>query len=132
MPERSPFHREHRMSAATPLGRRHAPGPRALTDTARALAAVRVIADQAFSRAAGAPLVHGNAVRILKDGAENYPAWLSAIGAARATTGSPWWWTAASRSSPACAWARPGRAGPSAASRAGATPAWRSAGRRWP
>jgi cardiolipin synthase len=42
-----------------------------------------VIADQAFSRAAGAPLVHGNGVRILKDGAENYPAWLAAIADAR-------------------------------------------------
>jgi cardiolipin synthase len=35
--------------------------------------------DQAFTRAAGAPLVTGNAVRLLKDGAENYPAWLAAI-----------------------------------------------------
>lgn len=40
-------------------------------------------ADQAFSRAAGAPLVDGNAVRVLRDGAENYPAWLDAIAAAR-------------------------------------------------
>lgn len=39
-------------------------------------------ADQAFSRAAGAPLVDGNAVRVLRDGAENYPAWLDAIAAA--------------------------------------------------
>jgi cardiolipin synthase len=35
--------------------------------------------DQAFTRAAGAPLVAGNAVRLLKDAAENYPAWLAAI-----------------------------------------------------
>ena len=35
--------------------------------------------DQAFSRAAGAPLVMGNGVRLLKDAAENYPAWLAAI-----------------------------------------------------
>jgi cardiolipin synthase A/B len=41
------------------------------------------VADQAFSRAAGAPLVRGNAVRLLKDGAENYPAWLEAIAGAR-------------------------------------------------
>ena len=47
-----------------------------------ALASGRVAADQAFSRAAGAPLVDGNAVRLLKDGAENYPAWLAAIAAA--------------------------------------------------
>jgi cardiolipin synthase len=44
-----------------------------------ALSSGRVAADQAFSRAAGAPLVDGNAVRLLKDGAENYPAWLAAI-----------------------------------------------------
>ena len=42
----------------------------------------RVAADQAFSRAAGAPLVEGNAVRLLQDAAENYPAWLAAIEAA--------------------------------------------------
>ena len=41
-----------------------------------------VAADQAFSRAAGAPLVDGNAVRLLRDGTENYPAWLEAIAAA--------------------------------------------------
>jgi cardiolipin synthase len=45
----------------------------------------RTLADQAFSRASGAPLVHGNGVRILKDAAENYPAWLEAIAAARRT-----------------------------------------------
>ena len=44
----------------------------------------RLLADQAFSRAAGAPLVHGNAVRLLKDARENYPAWLEAIGSAAA------------------------------------------------
>ena len=44
---------------------------------------LRLLAEQAFSRAAGAPLVGGNAVRILKDAAENYPAWLAAIRAAR-------------------------------------------------
>jgi len=43
----------------------------------------RALADQAFSRAAGAPLVEGNHVRLLKDAAENYPAWLAAIAAAR-------------------------------------------------
>jgi cardiolipin synthase len=39
----------------------------------------QLLADQAFSRTAGAPLVGGNAVRLLKDGRENYPAWLEAI-----------------------------------------------------
>lgn len=38
---------------------------------------------RAFTRAAGAPLVAGNAVRLLKDAAENYPAWLAAIRAAQ-------------------------------------------------
>lgn len=42
----------------------------------------RLLADQAFSRAAGAPLVSGNHVDILKDAAENYPAWEHAIRAA--------------------------------------------------
>lgn len=44
---------------------------------------VRLLAEQALSRAAGAPLVPGNRVRLLRDAAENYPAWLAAIGAAR-------------------------------------------------
>jgi cardiolipin synthase len=38
-----------------------------------------LLADQAFSRTAGAPLVTGNAVRLLRDGCENYPQWLDAI-----------------------------------------------------
>ena len=41
------------------------------------------MAEQAFSRAAGAPLVPGNRVRLLRDAAENYPAWLAAIHGAR-------------------------------------------------
>lgn len=40
---------------------------------------VRALADRAFSRAAGAPLVAGNAVRLLRNASENYPAWLDAI-----------------------------------------------------
>ena len=43
----------------------------------------RQLADQAFSRAAGARLVEGNSVRILKDAQENYPAWLEAIRSAQ-------------------------------------------------
>jgi cardiolipin synthase A/B len=46
---------------------------------------VRVLADQAFARAAGAPLVAGNEVRLLKDAQENYPAWLEAIRSAERT-----------------------------------------------
>lgn len=45
--------------------------------------AVRELADQAFSRAAGAPLIEGNCVKLLKDARENYPAWLDAIAAAK-------------------------------------------------
>jgi cardiolipin synthase len=44
---------------------------------------VRVLAEQALSRAAGAPLVSGNRVRLLRDARENYPAWLEAIAASR-------------------------------------------------
>lgn len=44
---------------------------------------IRELADQAFSRTAGAPLIAGNQVRLLKDAAENYPAWLEAIASAR-------------------------------------------------
>ncbi|MGH7505855.1 MAG: phospholipase D-like domain-containing protein [Longimicrobiales bacterium] len=40
------------------------------------------LADQAFSRASGARLIQGNRVRLLRDAAENYPAWLDAIAAA--------------------------------------------------
>ncbi len=40
---------------------------------------LRTLADQAFSRAAGAPLIGGNQVRVLRDAAENYPAWEDAI-----------------------------------------------------
>lgn len=47
------------------------------------LSEVRALAGQAFSRAAGAPLVAGNALRLLSDARENYPAWLAAIEAAR-------------------------------------------------
>jgi cardiolipin synthase len=44
---------------------------------------VRPLANQAFSRAAGAPLVEGNRIRLLIDARENYPAWLEAIRAAK-------------------------------------------------
>lgn len=39
----------------------------------------RLLAEQAFSRAAGAPLSGGNALRLLRDATLNYPAWLAAI-----------------------------------------------------
>jgi len=44
--------------------------------------AIRELADQAFSRAAGAPLLAGNKVILLKDAVENYPRWLDAISVA--------------------------------------------------
>ena len=46
---------------------------------------LRDFATRAFSRAAGAPLIPGNKLRLLKDATENYPAWLEAIRAARRT-----------------------------------------------
>lgn len=39
----------------------------------------------AFSRVSGAPRSEGNALRLLRDGAENYPLWLQAIGEATRT-----------------------------------------------
>ena len=49
------------------------------------LPSVRQWANQAFSRASGAPLREGNGVTLLKDAAENYPAWLNAIRGAQRT-----------------------------------------------
>ena len=48
-------------------------------------ASERSLLERAFSRAAGGPLVTGNSVRLLRDAAENYPAWLDAIAAAEGT-----------------------------------------------
>ncbi len=45
----------------------------------------RVAAEHVFSRVAGADQIDGNALRLLQNGAENYPAWLDAIGRARRT-----------------------------------------------
>lgn len=44
---------------------------------------VRALADQAFSRAAGARLSEGNRVSLLKNASENYPAWFDAISNAK-------------------------------------------------
>jgi cardiolipin synthase len=46
---------------------------------------LRQVANQMFSRASGAPLREGNRIRLLKNAAENYPAWLDAIHSARRT-----------------------------------------------
>jgi cardiolipin synthase len=48
-----------------------------------AFLSMRQLADQAFSRAAGAPLIAGNSIRLLIDAKENYPAWLDAIAGAQ-------------------------------------------------
>src|SRR5262245_2389713 len=48
-----------------------------------AISALRALANQAFSRTSGVPLIEGNSIRLLKDARENYPAWLEAIRAAR-------------------------------------------------
>ncbi len=50
-----------------------------------AMGSLRSMGEQALSRAAGAPLVTGNRVRLLRDATENYPAWLAAIERARHT-----------------------------------------------
>jgi cardiolipin synthase len=57
----------------------------ALPDRRAVATPLRILAEQAFSRAAGAPLVSGNAVRLLKDADENFPAWLEAIAQAKRT-----------------------------------------------
>ncbi len=51
----------------------------------RDLSELRTLADQSFNRASGAPLVAGNHVDVLRDAAENYPAWERAIREARHT-----------------------------------------------
>ncbi|HYG69217.1 MAG TPA: phospholipase D-like domain-containing protein, partial [Anaeromyxobacteraceae bacterium] len=48
-----------------------------------ARAPLRVLGEQALSRAAGAPLIAGNRVRLLRDAPENYAAWLDALEGAR-------------------------------------------------
>ena len=59
--------------------------PTAVSERVALARALRERADQVFSRAAGAPLVGGNHVRVLRDAAENYPAWEDAINAATST-----------------------------------------------
>jgi cardiolipin synthase A/B len=49
------------------------------------LHALRARADRVFRRSADAPLIAGNQVRVLRNGAENYPAWEQAIRDARST-----------------------------------------------
>ena len=73
-PSNPPLHTPTQNTATTPITRQdpfHGLGP-----------AQNELADRAFTRAAGAPLVHGNRVRLLRDAGENYPAWLEAIAGA--------------------------------------------------
>ena len=44
---------------------------------------LRVLAEEVFSRTAGAALQTGNKIKILKDAKENYPAWIEALAAAK-------------------------------------------------
>lgn len=60
-----------RLMASPRLLRRSAP-PADLTT-------LRTLAEQTLSRTAGAPLSTGNRVRVLRDAAENYPAWTAAM-----------------------------------------------------
>ncbi len=53
--------------------------------TAREESLRNLLPEEAFSRIADAPLIGGNLARLLKDAAENYPAWLDAIGKAEKT-----------------------------------------------
>jgi cardiolipin synthase len=57
--------------------------PKAAEAAASVRAPVAFQIDHAFARTAGAQLIEGNAVRLLRDAAENYPAWLAAIEAAQ-------------------------------------------------
>jgi cardiolipin synthase len=59
--------------------------PLAARDGSREPKVLGPLAEQAFVRATGAPLIAGNAVRILKDAAEHFPAWLDAIRGAERT-----------------------------------------------
>lgn len=59
--------------------------PEHLSDRGENLRSIRGIAQRALARAAGAPLVPGNAVRLLLDAEQNYAAWHSAIAAAQRT-----------------------------------------------
>ena len=57
--------------------------PRSLSEEISSRQSARALAEQAFSRAAGAPLLGGNRVQLLINAAQNYPAWLAAIASAR-------------------------------------------------
>ena len=57
--------------------------PRSIRYSAFAPATLAELAERAFARAAGSPASEGNAVRLLCDARDNYPAWREAIAAAK-------------------------------------------------
>ena len=57
--------------------------PRTFRYSAFAPATLAELAERAFARAAGSPAIEGNAVRLLCDARENYPAWREAIASAK-------------------------------------------------
>ena len=57
--------------------------PRTSRSLPAAPAAVAELAERAFARAAGSPSTDGNAVRLLCDARENYPAWREALSGAK-------------------------------------------------
>ena len=59
------------------------PLARAASSDTAPLAIDRLLAQQALSRAAGAPLLGGHAVELLIDASAHYDAWLAAIRGAR-------------------------------------------------
>jgi cardiolipin synthase len=58
-------------------------GPDSLDFPSESDSRLHLVAEDALARTGGAPLIAGNAVHILKDSTENFPAWLDAIGRAR-------------------------------------------------
>ncbi len=74
----SPAHLPHLLPALNP-------STATASEPAGSLISARSLAELAFSRAAGAPLVGGNSLRLLLDGAENYAAWHTAIRSAAHT-----------------------------------------------
>jgi len=68
-----------------PTSRAAGSRPRASLIDPAAIRTLRQVSERALSRASGAPVVLGNAVRILEDAAGNYPVWLEAIRRAERT-----------------------------------------------
>lgn len=66
-------------------GAMNAPRPSRLSVRNDEVVARLGLADIALARATGAPRIDGNAVRVLRDAAENFPAWLASIRAAERT-----------------------------------------------